>query len=177
VQSGRVKIFKLSSEGKEQILHVMGSGESFAEVPMFAGGRYPADAEAVVDSVLLFFSREAFTDLIRREPSLAINMMASLSKRLLHLTTLVENLSLKEVPGRLAAYLLHMSKQKNETDNLDLNISKGQLANILGTSPETLSRTLGKMSAQGLINVKGRCIRLINRKDIKEIASGIRSKD
>ena len=104
-------------------------------------------------------------------------MMASLSRRLLHLTTLVENLSLKEVPERLAAYFLYMSEQKNGTDDLDLNISKAQLANILGTSPETLSRTLGKMSAQGLINVKGRYIRLMNRKDMKEIASGTRSKD
>ena len=83
----------------------MEPGDPFGEVPMFAGGRYPADAETVEPSLLLFFSRKAFTDVISREPSLAMSMMASLSRRLLHLTTLIENLSLKEVPERLASYL------------------------------------------------------------------------
>jgi len=175
VHSGRVKIFKLSGEGKEQILHVMEPGDPFGEVPMFAGGRYPADAEAVEPSLLLFFSRASFTDMISREPSLAMSMMTSLSGRLLHLTTLIENLSLKEVPERLASYLLYLRERDKGTD-LDLRISKGQLANILGTSPETLSRALGKMSARGVIKVQGRNIRLLDPEAMKEIATGLRLK-
>ena len=174
VQSGRVKIFKLSGEGKEQILHVMEQGDPFGEVPMFAGSSYPADAEAVENSVLLFFSRQSFLDQIQRQPSLAMNMMASLAKRLLHLTTLVEHLSLKEVPERLAAYFLYLKGENNDNRDLDLNISKGQLANIIGTSPETLSRALGKMSSQRLITVKGRRIRLLKPDMIKEIAGGVK---
>ncbi|MBN1545695.1 MAG: Crp/Fnr family transcriptional regulator [Syntrophaceae bacterium] len=174
VQSGRVKIFKLSGDGKEQILRVMESGEPFGEVPMFAGGHYPADAEAVENSVLLFFSREAFMDMILRQSSLAMNMISSLSKRLLHLTTLVEHLSLKDVSERLAAYLVHLSDGEDKAPVSNLNISKGQLANILGTSPETLSRTLGKMSSQGLIKVQGRRIHLLKPDIMKEIASGLK---
>ncbi len=175
VHSGRVKIFKLSGEGKEQILHVMEPGDPFGEVPMFAGGRYPADAETVEPSLLLFFSRKAFTDVISREPSLAMSMMASLSRRLLHLTTLIENLSLKEVPERLASYLLYLHDRDKIAD-IDLRISKGQLANILGTSPETLSRTLGRMSSRGIIKVLGRNIRLLDPEAMKEIATGLRFK-
>jgi CRP-like cAMP-binding protein len=175
VHSGRVKIFKLSGEGKEQILHVMEPGDPFGEVPMFTGDRYPADAEAVEPSKLLFFSRKSFTNLISREPSLAMGMMATLSRRLLHLTTVIENLSLKEVPERLASYLLYLHERDKGTD-LDLRISKGHLANILGTSPETLSRTLGKLSSRGVIKVQGRNIRLLDLEAMKNIATGQRFK-
>lgn len=174
VQSGRVKIFKLSGSGKEQILRVMESGEPFGEVPMFAGGHYPADAEAVENSVLLFFSRQAFMDMLQRQSSLAMNMISSLSKRLLQLTTLVEHLALKDVSERLAAYLVHLSNGEGKAPISDLNISKGQLANILGTSPETLSRTLGKMSSLGLIKVQGRRIHLLKPDIMMEIATGLR---
>ncbi len=81
IQSGRVRIFKLSPEGgKEQILHIFGSGESFGEAAVFAGQGFPAFAEAQASSVLIFFPRVAFVALIRRDPSLALNMLAVLSR-------------------------------------------------------------------------------------------------
>ena len=79
---GQVKIFKLSLDGKEQILHIFGPGEPFGEVPVFAGARFPAHAEALEDSRLFFFPRAAFVNLIRENPSLALNMLAVLSHRL-----------------------------------------------------------------------------------------------
>ena len=82
VVSGKVKIFKVSMEGKEQILHIFGPGEPFGEVPVFAGQQFPASAEALEKSRLFFFSREAFIDLIKRNPDLALNMLAVLSRRL-----------------------------------------------------------------------------------------------
>ncbi len=172
VISGRVKVFKLSSEGKEQILHIFGPGEPFGEVPMFAGEHFPANAQAIENSRIFFFARKDFMSLIKREPSLAMNMLATLSRLLRQMTRLIEDLSLKEVPGRLAAYLLYLSAGKDSSDTVELDIAKGQLASLLGTIPETLSRMLNKMSSQGLIEVQGRRIILLDRDALEDLASG-----
>ncbi len=172
IATGKVKIYKLSLEGKEQILHIFGPGEFFGEVPVFAGGNYPAHAETLESSRLLFFPRDSFVGLVKREPSLAMNMLASLSMRLRQFTHMVEDLSLKEVPGRLAAYLLYFGKHNGEPESFDLDITKGQLASLLGTIPETLSRILGKMSQQGFIQVDGRRISIMDRGGLEGLAAG-----
>src|SRR4030042_3436344 len=82
VISGRVKIFKLSTEGKEQTLHIFGPGEPFGEVAVFTGRRFPANAEALEETRVFFFTREEFIELIRKNPSLALNLLAVLSPRL-----------------------------------------------------------------------------------------------
>jgi len=169
VISGRVKIFKLSAEGKEQILHFFDAGEPFGEVPVFAGQHFPAHAEAMEESRIFFFPRKSFVELIKRNPSLALNMLAVLSRRLRRFTALIDDLSLKEVPGRLAVYLLYLSDQKKGAKNLDLTITKAQLAGLLGTIPETLSRILGKLSSQGLIETDGRRIRILNADALRDL--------
>ncbi len=174
LQSGRVKIFKLSYEGREQILHIINAGEPFGEAPVFAGEKFPAYAEALEDSRTIFFPRASFIELINKDPLIAMNMLAILSQRLKQFTQLVENLSLKEVPQRLAAYLLYSVETKEDHDNFELNIAKGQLASILGTISETLSRILSKMVNQDLIRVQGRTIKLINKKGLEELSSGER---
>lgn len=167
--SGRIKIFKLSPEGKEQILHLMAPGDPFGEVPMFADGYFPANALAMEDAEILFYSREKLTEMIGQYPALAMNMLASLSQRLIHLTRLVENLSLREVHERLAAYLLHLSKTQNYPEELHLDINKGQLASLLGTIPETLSRMLTRLHNDGLIEVTGRKIKILNGPGLQQL--------
>lgn len=171
IVSGRVKIFKLSPEGKEQILHMMGPGDVFGEVPVFTGREYPAHAEAHNSSSLLFFPRNSFIELVKKDPSLALNMLALLSWRLRRFAALIEDLSLKEVPGRLAAYLLYASKRSSGKNEFDLDISKGQLASILGTIPETLSRILGKMGRQGIIQSHGSRMMILDRTTLEDIAT------
>jgi CRP/FNR family transcriptional regulator len=166
---GRVKVYKLSAEGKEQILHIFGPGEPFGEVPVFTGQRFPAHAEAMEESRVFFFPKESFVDLVRRNPSLALNMLGVLSKRLRRFTALIDDLSLKEVPGRLAAYLLYLTAKKGEPSEIELSITKAQLASLLGTIPETLSRILGKMTAQSLIEIDGRVIRILDRESLREL--------
>jgi CRP/FNR family transcriptional regulator len=170
VITGRVKIFKLSPDGKEQILHFFGAGEPFGEVPVFTGQHFPANAEAMEESRVFFFPRESFVDLIKRNPSLALNVLAVLSKRLRRFAALIDDLSLKEVPGRLAAYLLYLSDQNKGAKVLELAITKAQLASLLGTIPETLSRILGKLSSQGLIETDGRRIRITDHEALRELA-------
>jgi CRP/FNR family transcriptional regulator len=170
VVEGTIKIFKVSSEGKEQILHIFGPGEPFGEVPVFSGQSFPANSEAIAESHLLFFPRSAIVDLITANPSLALNMLAVLSMRLRQFTVQIENLSLKEVPARLAAYLIYLAEEQGKEDSVSLNISKGQLASLLGTIPETLSRIFSRMNRQGLIEVSDRTILLLDLNRLEELA-------
>ena len=162
VADGKVKIYKVSMDGKEQILHIYGPGSPFGEVAVFAGKNFPASAETLLKSHLLFFPRAAFVELISNNPSLCLNMLAMLSMRLRQFTLQVENLSLKEVPGRLASYLTYLAREQGTEELVALPVSKGQLASLLGTIPETLSRILGKMSVSGLITVDGNKIKLLD---------------
>lgn len=175
VIQGRVKVFKISPEGKEQILHIFGFANPFGEAAMFTGGRFPAHAETLETTRLFFFPREPFIRLLEREPSLALNMLAALSMMLKQFTQLVENLALKEVPNRLAAYLLLLSENAGGADTLELDIPKGQLSRLLGTIPETFSRILAKMSSQGLIQAQGRTIRILDRPALEDLAAGGKS--
>lgn len=170
VITGRIKIFKLSPDGKEQILHFFGPGEPFGEVPVFTGQHFPANAEAMEESRIFFFPRKSFVDLIKKNPSLALNMLAVLSKRLRRFAALIDDLSLKEVPGRLAAYLLYLSDQNKGAKVLELAVTKAQLASLLGTIPETLSRILGKLSSQGLIETDGRRITILDKEALRDLA-------
>ena len=169
-ESGSVKIYKLSLDGKEQILHIFGPGEPFGEVPVFTGKPFPANAMALKNSRLLLFPKKDFIDLISKDPSLTLNMLGVLSMRLRQFTVQIESLSLKEVPGRLAAHLIWLSNHQANKKEVRLDISKGQLASLLGTIPETLSRILSKMNTQNLIEVKGKEILIRDYEGLKDLA-------
>lgn len=166
VSGGQIKVFKMNSMGKEHILHIFGPGEPVGEVPVFSNQPFPASAEAIVRSSLYFFPRKAFVTLIENNPSIALNMLAVLSKRLRQFAAQIENLSLKEVPARLAGYLIYTAEEQDQGDMVRLPVSKGQLASLLGTIPETLSRIFSKMSDEGLIQVDGRNITIIDRQGL-----------
>ena len=169
--SGQVKIFKLSPSGQEQILHMFGPGDMFAEVAVFAGARFPAHAQAISKSRVFFFPRQAFKELIHKNPSLAMNMMATLSMRLKKFAHMIETLSLKEVPSRLATHLLLLYEQQQD-DTIRLNMTKSHLASMLGTIPETMSRILKKMQKQGLIETSGQTITLVDHDGLEDLAAG-----
>ena len=172
VVSGRVKVFKISFNGKEQILHILGAGEPFAEVAVFTGSSYPANAMTMEKSRLFFIPRQAFYDLLGQNPSLAMMMLATLSLRLRQFSNMIESLSLKEVPGRLATHLLLLSDRNGGQDAIRLPIAKTQLAAYLGTIPETLSRILAKMTASGYIETDGPVITLCDRDGLVNLAEG-----
>jgi CRP/FNR family transcriptional regulator len=135
---------------------------------VFHGNPYPANAEALSECEVLFFPRTEFVGLITTQPSLALNMLAVLALRLRRFTTQVENLSLKEVPGRLASYLYYLMEEQQRQDRVVLDIPKGQLASLLGTSSETLSRIFNKMSEEGLIRVEGKTIFILDGQRLSE---------
>ena len=172
VIKGRVKIYKLSPDGKEQIMHIFGPGQPFAEVPVFEGSRYPANAETMDSCELYFFPKKGFVSLIQENPSLAMNMLASLSQRLKQFSHLIETLSLKEVPGRLASYLLYLSDKNGSIDEFKLDIAKSQLASLLGTIPETLSRIFAKMGGKEIVRINGPQIYILDRTGLEDLAEG-----
>jgi CRP-like cAMP-binding protein len=178
ILTGKVKLFKISPEGKEQILHVASAPDAFAEAALFLEGKYPAFAEALSDSQLLFFPKREFIQLIERNPQLSINMIVSLSTFLKRLATLIEELSLKEVSSRIAKYVIDLStrgaKEGKDLRDVELDLSKTQLALKLGTISETFSRTLSKMKAKKIIDVQKNRILILNREALEELASGMK---
>jgi CRP/FNR family transcriptional regulator len=166
---GRMRIYKLSSSGREQTLLTPGPGTSMAEAALFADGKYPAYSAAQEDSELISIDRNRFLELIETRPQIALNMIALLSERLRNFAKKIEQLSLMGVVPRLAEYIVRESKGKVE---FPLDISKGDLASILGTVPETLSRAFAKLKAGGYISEIGNAIRINNYEGLIEIAEG-----
>lgn len=173
VFSGRVKIFKLSPDGKEQILHIFGPGEPFGEVAVFEDINFPAYAQAMDESRAMFITKDRFIELISRDPALTLNMLAVLSMRLRKFTHLIEDLSLKDVPGRLAKYILLISEKGHGAYDIRLDLTKNQLAGLLGTIPETLSRIFARLSSQGIIQINGAQIIILDRNGLEDLAQGI----
>lgn len=157
VAEGMVEIYKLGSDGRKQTIHIFGPGEPFGEVVVFEGRRFPANAEAIRPTEVLYFPRDEFLSSLQKRPDLALRMLGLLSRRLRELAALVENLSLKEVTARLAAHLYYLY-QRGGQKVLELQVTKAQLASLLGTVPETLSRALKRLADEALIEVRGRQI-------------------
>jgi CRP/FNR family transcriptional regulator len=170
VETGKIKVFKLSMDGKEQILHIYGPGHTFGEVPVFQGKSFPASAMTLEPSDIVFLPRDRFVQLITTTPALSMNMMADLSRRLRAFTIQIEALSLKEVPARLAAYILTLSKEQKNSSRVQLPISKALLSNLIGTTPETISRMLKKMGDSGLIEVQTKTIDILDQNGLIELS-------
>lgn len=171
VASGSVKIYKLAPDGKEKILHIFGKGQPFAEVAVFSGEPFPANALALQKSHLLFFPKTGFAGLITRKPELALSMLGVMSMRLRQFTVQIENLTLKDVPARLAGYILYLVEEQGDNKSVDLDVSKNHLAGILGATPETLSRVMARMVHESLVNVEGRTISIIDKAGLENLFS------
>jgi len=158
VVSGKVKIYKVSPDGKEHTLHIHGSGDLVAEAAIFDSAIYPASCMALEDSDLIRISREGFLSLIKKHPELALKMMSGYSKRLRQFVSKIEELSLKDIKSRLASYLIENSTVENGVTLCRLSYSKKELSSLLGTIPETLSRSLAFLKQKGLIVEKDNLI-------------------
>lgn len=172
VGGGKVKIYKLSPEGKERILHIVHPGGTFAEAAIFGNGLYPAYAEPLEKAHLLFFPKNEFLALLHEHSQIAINMIGGLSRFLRQFATQIEELTFKDVPARLARYLLDLAG--DEAGQVELPISKTQLASNLGTVSETLSRTFRKLSDDAIIEVRGKVIAILDRDRLEDLAEKYR---
>ena len=162
VASGKVRIFKLSPAGREQVLAVEGPGSSFAEVPVFDGGNYPAAASALEDTEVLFISRKDFQGFCREHPDVALKVIAVVGSRLRRLVGIIEDLSFTTVRHRLIALISRLAEsggiRSKEGVHLELTMSHQDLAAELGTVRELISRNLSRLQAEGFLEVSGRKI-------------------
>ncbi len=146
---GRIKLSKVSPSGKEQILHFVQAGQSFAEAALYMNKAYPATAEALEETELFFIPREGLAKAMSSDPALAMNLIAHLARYLQLLTRKVEELSLMDATARLAQHLL--GNMESASGLVRLGAGKGQTASSLGMAVETFSRTLTKFKDEGLV--------------------------
>jgi len=162
VASGRVRIFKMSAAGREQVLAMEGPGSSFAELPVFDGGNYPASASAVEDTEVLFISRKDFQNFCREHPEVALKALAVVGSRLRRLIGIIEDLSFTTVRYRLIALILRLTQASGaalkEGVRVELTKTHQDLAAELGTVRELVSRNLSRLQAEGFLEVDGRRI-------------------
>ncbi len=170
---GTVKVFKNSIDGKESVLHIVKPLNAFADVPLFEGGNYPATAQTLEESIMIFIPKEGFLSLLKEEPEISLKMSSGFAKRLREMANKIENFSSKDIINRLAEYLLKEIKI-NKTDKLDepflrLSIPKKTIAAYLGTISETLSRTFKKLQDEEIIKIKGKIIFITDYTRLKKL--------
>lgn len=168
VYQGAVKVYKVSADGKEQILHMLSAGEIFAEVPVFAGESYPANCVALKDTIILVISRKTLLNLIKTDPQIALNMLALQAQRLREFTVQIESLTLQNSMQRLAYYLLQQCDEYNVVQN---RLSVTTLAQVLGMTRENLSKLLSSLNRLRVINCELRKIAILDKKKLKQIAA------
>lgn len=157
VQSGAINVHRVNAAGKEQVIHVFRGGESLAEATLATTTGYPANARAVESSTVLLIPKAPMVELIGRRPDLALRMLGSMSSHLRVLVGMLDDLTLKDVETRLLNWLVkHARTSKGGV--IQLGGTKRVLAAELGTSSETLSRTLARLRDEKLISVSGKTI-------------------
>ncbi|MGB8259087.1 MAG: Crp/Fnr family transcriptional regulator [Terracidiphilus sp.] len=162
VARGRVRIFKISAGGREQLLGVEGPGGTVAELPVFDGGPYPATVAAMEETEIAFISRRSFHAFCMDHPAVALNVLSVVGARLRQLVNIIEELSFTTIRQRLIAALVRFAegsgRQTERGVEFLLPASHQELAHQLGTVRELISRNLMRLQAEGLLDVDARQI-------------------
>ena len=162
VAQGKVRIFKSSVNGREQVLAINQAGESIAELPVFDGGNFPASAIAIENADIAFISRQDFKSFCMQHPEVALKMLAVVGGRLRRLVGIIEELSFTTIRQRVIAVILRLADSEGKPTprgiEFQLPVSHQELASQLGTVRELISRNLTRLQAEGLIDVNARQI-------------------
>lgn len=175
VLEGRVRVYRASPDGREQVLHTEGPGEPLAEIPLFDGGPYPASARAIEDSRLLFLPIEAFRSLYQNNPEIADSVIRTLGQRLRRMVRLVEKVSLKDVHARVAATLLENAEARGALRDggaFTLPRTQEELAGELATTRESIARGLARLRRSGAIEQRGARVRILDLARLEAAARG-----
>lgn len=171
VRSGLVKITKLSRDGREHILHILNEGHIFAEVTLFCKTEYPATAEVLEEAEIGVIKNEDLEKVIMENPELALQLIKYLNNRLVEAHMKIRNLALYDTFGRTAQALLKLAedygKKSSKGIELDLNISRQELANIVGTTRETVIRALAAFKKEQSIGIDKNTITIINVEKVR----------
>ena len=165
VQEGWLKAVKISMTGREQVIRFVGPGEAFNEIGVFAGGLNQATVEALEPAKVWIVQRDPLLRLMDEHPPLAHIIIQNLAKRVLHIMSLVEDLSLRTVEARLARLFLEHST--GEVLNRRRWSTQAEMAARLGTVPDVLHRALRSLAEEGLIQIERHQIRILDRKGLE----------
>lgn len=173
VQTGRVSVFRLTPDGREQIICIFQPPESFAEVALATMETYPANAVALEASQVVLVHKAQFRDLVCKKPELALHMLVSMSLHLKHLVQTVHDLKGRQIEARLADWILQQTAAGGGAEGaFTLPVSKKVLAGQLGVTSETLSRTLARFRNEQAIEVDGPRIRILNVAGLRQHRDG-----
>ena len=166
VQSGEVRIFRMDDQGKEVEVVRLNPGDFFGEAVVFVSDKFPAFAQAVLDTKTLFFSKKIIFRHIDRDPTIARFFISLLARKCIVLNKRIETLELRTVRQRLAQFILSQYREQ-KSEVIVLNMKKVELARFIGTISETLSRSLKQLQVDNLIEVHGREIRVKDSAKLK----------
>lgn len=173
---GRVRIFKTSMSGREQVLAVNEPGESVAELPVFDGGPFPASAIAIEEAEIAFISRRDFHAYCMEHPEVSLKVLSVVGARLRRLVGIIEELSFTTIRQRLIAVLVKLAQAEGKPTGrgieFDLPATHQELANQLGTVRELISRNLMRLQAEGILEVDARHIVVKNMKALNAVLEG-----
>lgn len=172
VVMGQVKLSIPSPQGGEKVMHLANPGQSFGEAVTFLDRPYPLNAQATQDGIVLLIEKEGLLAAIDNNPQLARKMLASLSVRLHEMMNDIESCALRSSLQKVAGYL-NQEGQRFDSEQcvIELGSSKQTLAAHLNLAPETLSRVFAQLSKKGLIEVHGRNIHILDRKQLSELSA------
>ena len=172
LRSGRVKISKLGSEGNEQILKLLEPGAVFAEVILFSDEPYPATARVMEDAKIGMIKKEDFEGLIKVQPELAIRLLKLLNIRLREAQLKVKEMGLFDTHSRTASLLMNLAKvygkESKEGITFELNLNRQELASMIGTTRETVTRVLSRFRKEGIIELQGDKITIIEPEELAD---------
>jgi CRP-like cAMP-binding protein len=167
VVNGVVKVFKTSSEGKEQILQIIRPGESFNDVPVFSGGVNLASAEAMGAVILNTIRKTDLEIILQKHSQVALNLIQVLSQRVQHLVSLVEDLSFRNVTGRVAKILLEYA---GDGTGERPRLTQQEMAAMIGTAREMVGRSLKTLEEEGTIRMEHHRIVITDQAALREVA-------
>lgn len=169
VQSGQIRLFRLSPEGAEKVIEIVSPGQTFAEALMFLNApRYPVCAAALGPSEVIAIDARDFAAMLRESVDTCFVVMGALSQRLRGLIGEIDNLTLHTAKSRVARYLLAHCPEDRRAFELD--VRKGVLASRLSVKPETFSRVVKQLTQDGIIEVHGAHITILNRDALADLA-------
>ncbi|MDA8212232.1 MAG: Crp/Fnr family transcriptional regulator [Clostridia bacterium] len=171
VYSGQVKIFKVSEDGREQILHFRKAGDIFGEVVLFDGGAYPASAEALVDAQVGVIRNQDLENLLMKHPSMAVKLLKLMAKKLRRAQMKVHEITTQDTLRRVIRKLIRLARVYGEKTEqgvkINLELNRQDLASYVGTTRETVTRILSDLKKTGAIELDAKSITIIDLDKLK----------
>lgn len=174
IKTGKIKLYKTSMEGREVTLNILGPGSIFAEVTMFSELDYPATAMVLEDVLVGMIRNEDLEKIVQENGNIALSLIKELNRRLYYAQMKIKDMALHDVNGRVAKVLLDLAyrygKKNSRGIQIDLKMTKTEIANIVGTSRETVSRSLSQLKTDEVIDMKGKLVFIKSLEDLEELS-------